>query len=1014
MSAKHSSDMPSDLGSWLWLVIAFIAGMILSRSISGRLATWKSSLESKFWTLMGQLDHRDGASPPPSDSDNVQDDQQVITSTLPLDSNICSPLSQDDEDSSGHSNMTQVSSIRQNDIAPVPSVDSNNSNECADSHNTKQVYKYDVFLSFRGPDVRNTFVDHLFERLERRGIFTFKDDERLERGNQVYPDLMDAIRDSRLAIVVFSSAYPKSTWCLDEMSAIAERHRQKKQIVVPVFYDVTSSHVGRQEGPYEAHFNSERFIEILERVAQWKVDMKYLAKVYGFSIVDSNKPETKHLEEIIGFVAKKLNHKFTLITSDLIGIQPRVAELEQQLKLTSKDVAFQILEIWGMSGIGKTVLAKILYDRISYQFDACCFIQDVNHIHKSHANASQTATTMIQKRILHQMFQEQVESDNPAEIANVLQNRLCNPKLPKRALIVLDDVGDPEQWDDLGIVPSLLGAGSRVIITTRFEHILNVNAAYEIHEVQLLNDDEALELFHRTAFNFDYHSPAISDVSRKIIKYAQCLPSALLKLGYYFNQNAEAHWERCFQKWREYPEEKYMNSLLETNYEVLNEDEKMIFLDIACFFAGKKKKYVEHILESRTLDPHLAIQEIRKKSLIKIRNSEIHMHQILQDLGKKIVRGSNKDEPKFWSRLWEAEDFQEVLIDMEGNKVQAIVLDEDVSKYLKIGGLSELRDLRLFILYHHRSSSENLTFRFNKLCYVSWHGFSYTSLSLCIWSNLVELDLPNSRIQQLWEGSQAIPKLKRMNLRNSRNLRTTPNFECCRGLVRLDLTGCTNLTEVHDSIGLLGKLDYLSLRDCSSLALLDFGAGCQLSSLRTLLLSGCTNLSHMPDVTRLSNLRYLDLERCTSLSTFHKSIEEHSKLKYLSLRGCINLVPKPYIVNGNSSLLILDLSGCMMITNLTHCRRKFVPSSCLESFVFLNHDFLEPRRTLDDFVGKLMVFDREWLCSKLTYLNLAHCHELRRFPEVSFHCVHDIKGTLELNPQLTIIGQDYIFSSSTE
>ncbi|XP_057728075.1 disease resistance protein Roq1-like isoform X2 [Arachis stenosperma] len=940
--------MSSDLASWLWLLSAFIAGVILSPIISGRLPIWKS----------------------------YQADQQVITCS--------SALSNDEDSSSYHS----------------------------------QVYRYDVFLSFRGPDVRNNFVAHLFERLERRGIFTFKDNVRLQRGNEVSTELRDAIRDSRLAILVFSSNYPKSWWCLQEMSTIADLHRKKKQIVVPVFYHVPSSNVRRQAGPYLDHFNLQQSRYPEETINKWKTDMTYLSNVYGFDIVDSNGQEPNHLERIIGDVAKKLNHSFTLITSDLIGIQPRVAELERRLKLTSKDVTFQILEIWGMSGIGKTVLAKILYDRISYQFDACCFIQDVNHIHKSHANASQTAITMVQKRILHQMFQEQVHSDDPAEIAKMLQNGICNPNLPKRVLIVLDDVGDSKQWDDLGIVPNLLGAGSRVVITTRFEHILNVNAPYEIHEVQLLNDDEALELFQRTAFKIDCHSPAISDVSGKIIEYAQYLPSAIVKLGNYFNQNAEELWERCFQRWREYPEENYMNSLQEKNYQFLNEDEKMIFLDIACFLAGKRKKYVEHILASRISDPYLAIQGIRKKSLIKIRNSEIHMHQILQDLGKKIVRGNNKDEPKCWSRLWNAEDFQEVLIDTEGNKVQAIVLDEDVSKCKKIGGLSYLRDLRLLILRHHKSSSENLTFRFNKLCYLSWHGFSYTSLSLYIWSNLAELNLPSSSIQRLWDGSQAIPTLKRINLRNSRNLIITPNFACCRGLVRLDLTRCTNLTEVHDSIGLLRKLDYLSLRECSSLAFLDFGTNCQLSSLRTLLLSGCTNLKQTPDFTVLSNLRFLDLERCTSLSKVHESIAALARLKYLSLRGCKNLVHAPYILNGSSSLLILDLSGCMMITNLPGRKRKFLHSSCLESLIFLSPDFLEPRTP--NFFGELMFFeglnpekqnfnsvlDMKWLCSKLTYLNLAHCHELTRFPEVSSRGLH------QRHQQLSMI-QDYLFSVST-
>ncbi|XP_057731047.1 disease resistance protein RPV1-like isoform X2 [Arachis stenosperma] len=1021
MSSKYSGDKASDVDSWFWLVAGLIAGMILSPLISSCLPTWKSSLKSMFETLLDQLGHRERPSSMVNDS----------ASAHFLDSNIregfCLIEDEDSSSSSYHSvdsNISEVSSLCEEDIAPVQFQDSNNSEECVDSH--KQVYRYDVFLSFRGPDVRNNFVDHLFERLTKKGIFTFKDNVRLKRGKRVKPELMDAIRDSRLAIVVFSSTYPTSTWCLDEMSAIADLHRQKKQIVVPVFCGITSSDVGRRGGPYDVHFNSEQYSKIPNRVDRWKFDAKYLAKVNGFPI-NPERPETKQLEEIIAFVTKELNHKFTIDISDLIGIQPRVADLERRLKLTSEDVPFQILEILGMSGIGKTVLAKILFDRISYQFDACCFIQDVNHIHKMHGRG---ATTKIQKQIIHQLFQEEdLQFLSSPEIVKMLQNRLCNPNLPKRALIVLDDVDDPNQWHKLGILPNFLGAGSRVVITTRFEHILNVNTtAYEIYEAPLLNDDDALKLFLTKVSKSDYPSTTVSGVSHKIIEYAQRLPSAIEKLASSFHPIGEELWERELVKWRKYPNERFMKSLQETSYDELNRDEKVIFLDIACFFGGKRKKYVEHILGTKMSDPYLAIQEIRRKSLITIRNHEIHMHQMLRELGKNIVRDKYPEEPKYWSRLWDVEDFQKVLMsDMEANKVQTIVLDDDVSKHedMKIEGLSNMRDLRLLIL-HHKSSSENLTFRFNELYYLLWHGYSSTSLSLSIWYNLVELNLINSRIQQLWEGSQAIPNLKKVDLSNSKNLKEMPSFEGCRGLVRLDLSGCTNLTKVHESIGLLKELDCLSLQDCTSLALLDFGTNCQLRSLRTLLLSGCTKLEHTPDLSGLSNLRYLDLERCTNLSTVHRSIGEHATLKYLSLRGCINLVHPPDIVNGNSSLLILDLSGCMRITNLLCRRRKFAPSSCLESLIFLSSDFLEPTRTLD-FVAKMRclerpnpkkqgfssVFDRDWLCSKLTYLNLAYCHELRRFPELSFHGLHEMKGTLERYPQLSIIGQDYIFSAST-
>ncbi|RYQ97206.1 hypothetical protein Ahy_B08g093225 [Arachis hypogaea] len=730
--------------------------------------------------------------------------------------------------------------------------------------------------------------------------------------------------------------------------------------------------------------------------------------------------ENTQINDITRVLIDKLDHEFYHYINDLIGIQPHIEELERLLNLNShEDNDLRVLGIWGMGGIGKTIHAMVLYDKISYQFDACCFIQDVSTIYRNHG--WDKAPTEIQKAILCQTVQEEnLETKSPMGIARILHNRLCNPKIPKKVLIVLDNVDEQRQWDTLRLNPRSLGRGSRVIITTRNQHVLNVSGADTIYEVPLLNDNEALELFLRKAFRNGPPKKIISDVILEILDYAQSLPLAIEALGNDLYNMEEKLWKNALEDWRECPKENVM-SVLQKSYDQVNINERRIFLDIACFFAGKRKNFIEHILSSCCGDESsrhdLAIQNIRRNSLITIRNHEIHMHNMLQELGKKIVRGEYPKEPMYWTRLWHVKDLEAVLkSDMEWNNNEAIVLDEvDVTKcrHLRIQKLFEKRNLTLLILHFQNFPELNFVPIFQtEMRYLLWHGYPFPSLQLLIWRNLVELNLPNSRVQQLWDEIQLIPNLKRMDLSNSRNLRTTPNFASCPGLVRLDLTGCINLTEVHDSIGLLRELNYLSLRECSSLSLLDFGPNCQLSSLRTLLLSGCTNLQKTPNFKALSNLRYLDLERCTSLSTMHESIGTLVTLKYLSLRGCKNLVHAPYILNGNSSLLILDLSGCMMITNLPRCRRKFAPSSCLESLMVLSPVFLEPQRILD-FVGELMFFDGEWICSKLAYLNLAHCHELRRFPEASFHVLHEMKGTLERYPQLSIIGQDYIFSAST-
>ncbi|PPD89797.1 hypothetical protein GOBAR_DD13286 [Gossypium barbadense] len=56
--------------------------------------------------------------------------------------------------------------------------------------------KYDVFLSFRGEDTRNNFTDHLYNALKRRGIVTFRDDPKLEAGEEIAPELFKAIQQS--------------------------------------------------------------------------------------------------------------------------------------------------------------------------------------------------------------------------------------------------------------------------------------------------------------------------------------------------------------------------------------------------------------------------------------------------------------------------------------------------------------------------------------------------------------------------------------------------------------------------------------------------------------------------------------------------------------------------------------------------------------------------------------------------------------------------------------------------
>jgi len=248
----------------------------------------------------------------------------------------------------------------------------------------------------------------------------------------------------------------------------------------------------------------------------------------------------------------------------------------------------------------------------------------------------------------------------------------------------------------------------------------------------------------------------------------------------------------------------------------------------------------------------------------------------------------------------------------------------------------------------------------------------------------------------------------------------TPNFARSRRLERLDFTGCINLSYVHPSIGLLEKLAFLSFEGCSSLVkfVIDGDIASNLYSLKILHLSGCTKLETIPCFTGVSNLEYLDMDQCVSLSTIDHSIGDLMQLKFLSLRDCTNLVSIPQSINSMHSLVTIDLCGCLklenipLLTNMSKSEEsidlifkstenvdlfddELISSYYLNSLIFLDLSFCN-LSTVPGAIGELRHLERlnlegnnfvslppsmGRLCS-LAYLNLAHCSRLRSLPEL--------------------------------
>ena len=158
--------------------------------------------------------------------------------------------------------------------------------ESASTSSTVQ-WKYDVFISFRGEDTRNNFMDHLYNALIVKGINTFRDDEKLERGKPISLELLKAIEQSRSTVVILSKDYASSPWCLDELAKIIACKEDMGMIVLPVFHYVEPSDVRKQMGTFAQAFVKHEEKEEKARVDKWRDALRKVGNLAGLHLKDT-------------------------------------------------------------------------------------------------------------------------------------------------------------------------------------------------------------------------------------------------------------------------------------------------------------------------------------------------------------------------------------------------------------------------------------------------------------------------------------------------------------------------------------------------------------------------------------------------------------------------------------------------------------------------------------------------------------------------------------------------------
>ncbi|XP_054777793.1 disease resistance protein Roq1-like isoform X2 [Prosopis cineraria] len=394
---------------------------------------------------------------------------------------------------------------------------------------TKFRYEYDVFLSFRGEDTRRSFTEILYDALRRKGINAFIDDKKLGKGEEISPTLLKAIERSRISIIVFSTNYATSTWCLDELAHIVRCMKEKKQVVMPIFYKVDPMDVQYQRNSFEEAVAAleDRFSDDLEKVRKWRSALSEAASLSSAWLFDDGY-ELGFIERIVEDAYAVLPPKRCHKTDHIVGLEPRIEEI--MLLLNRSDDRVCMLGIHGTGGVGKTTIAKAIYNSIFYQFEGSCFLFDV----KETSNKYQ-GIVRLQQTLLSEILEEKrMKFGSVDEGISNIKHRLSG----KKVLLVLDDVDEVEQLEQLAGSCDWFGSGSKIIITTRNKQLLiacNVKRTYEMKELNYLH---SIELFCWYAFGLSQPKRRYKGMSIHVIRdiakeEAPCDPSECSRLWYH-------------------------------------------------------------------------------------------------------------------------------------------------------------------------------------------------------------------------------------------------------------------------------------------------------------------------------------------------------------------------------------------------------------------------------------------------------------------------------------------------
>lgn len=242
-------------------------------------------------------------------------------------------------------------------------------------------------------------------------------------------------------------------------------------------------------------------------------------------------------------------------------MESRVLEINTLLGVGSDD-RVNMVGIYGIGGIGKTTVARAVFNSIADQFEGLCFLADVRE--KSKHSLVQLQETLL----LDLVMEKDIKLGDVYRGIPLLKDRLKN----KKVLVIIDDVDKIEQLRALAGGRDWFGIGSKIIITTRDKHLLGTHGIEKIYEVKELNHQESLDLFCWYAFKSNKVDPSYIDISNCVVDYAKGLALTLEIIGSNLFGKTMNEWKSALDTYRRIPITG-VREILKVSYDGLEEDE---------------------------------------------------------------------------------------------------------------------------------------------------------------------------------------------------------------------------------------------------------------------------------------------------------------------------------------------------------------------------------------------------------------------------------------------------------